>query len=187
MRSNLPCAAPNGAPCAPRSGCMLSTLARLAPLRVFALHPRAIGSRSGYMLSNLARLAPAPGICSPPSRDWLPLRVYALHPRAIGLRYLTRVSSAAFASLSALKAKRQRTVYRLTLVKGWNTEVRYDRRTLVRGVISQSRGVTSQSRGVTSQSTPRYVRPRTRRTRECRDDCLPLLPPPSRPRNRGWE
>eukprot|EP00959_Pyramimonas_sp_CCMP1952_P082035 1713798-Pyramimonas_sp.AAC.1 len=38
------------------------------------------------MLSTLARLALAPGICSPPSRDWLPLRVYALHPRAIGSR-----------------------------------------------------------------------------------------------------
>eukprot|EP00959_Pyramimonas_sp_CCMP1952_P349912 7331398-Pyramimonas_sp.AAC.1 len=37
--------------------------------RVYALHPRTIGSRSGYMPSTLARLAPDLGICPPPSHS----------------------------------------------------------------------------------------------------------------------
>eukprot|EP00959_Pyramimonas_sp_CCMP1952_P056622 1182534-Pyramimonas_sp.AAC.1 len=44
------------------------------------------------MLSTLARLAPDPGICPPPSRDWLPIWEYALHRRMRGQRMSQSVS-----------------------------------------------------------------------------------------------
>eukprot|EP00976_Prorocentrum_cordatum_P097688 1191092-Prorocentrum_minimum.AAC.1 len=50
-----------------------------------SVHPPGDGARRvWYILSSLPRLGPAPGIFSPPCRDWVPLRAYSLLPVTIG-------------------------------------------------------------------------------------------------------